>query len=115
MTKVLNLDKLAKEKRVLTFGGEKYPMKELSVNGFIELTKRAEEIEKLEGDSLATRISFLVETVQMSFPTCPAEVLGEKSLDELNAIVAFARDGSIPSDEDESEEGSEEKKEQSQS
>lgn len=111
MTKVLNLDSIAKETRVLKLDGVSYPMKETSVRDYIELTKRAEEIEKKGDESLSTRIEFLVDAILMSFPTCSAEVLNARTFEELNAISEFARDGAIPDGTD--DEGASEKKDQS--
>lgn len=96
MTKVLNLDSLVKEERILTFEGISYVMKELAVEDFVELTVRASALDKSEDSSIASRMDFLIDTVALSFPTCPKDVLRRRSVEELNAIVAFARDGSLP-------------------
>lgn len=96
MTKILNIDSLAKEKRELSIDGKTYPMKELSVKDFVELTKRAEKAEKAKGDSPASRIDFLVETVGMNFPSCPREVLEDRTIEELNIMFNFAKDGVLP-------------------
>ena len=88
MAKILNLNSLAKEEKILTIDGTSYPMKDMSVEDFIELTRRAEAVDKKEDVGLADKI----DTVCISFPTCPKTVLRKRSLEELNAIVEFARD-----------------------
>jgi len=107
---VLNLDTLAKEERLITLEGESYAMKEMSVEDFVNITKRAEEVEKKGEDTISKRIEFLVETVLISFPTCPKEVLVRQGLTKLNAIVDFARDGSVPAGAKEDEEKGDSKK-----
>ncbi len=98
MTKVLNINALAKERQELAIDGKTYLMKQMSVVEFIELTERAEKIEKSKGHSLSTHIELLVETIGVSFPDCPEDVLKSRTLEELNAIFEFARDGVIPSE-----------------
>jgi len=115
MTKVLNIANLAKKDQELKIDGESYPMKQMSVSDFLELTKRAEVIDATKGESLITRVEFLVETVCLSFPTCPPEVLTSQTMTTLNAIVDFARDGSIPAGATESEGVEVEKKMEKQS
>jgi len=96
MAKVLNLDSLAKKEQELIIGGEAYKQKQLSVEDFIKLTKRVEVLEKKKEDSMATRMEFLIETILISYPTCSAEILKAQTVENLNSIVEFARDGSLP-------------------
>lgn len=95
MAKILNLDGLSKETRSVRIGGVAYRMKDISVGDFIDITKRADEIAEQKG-SIIEQIEFLIDTVAISFPDCPKDVLRNRTMEELNALVAFARDGSLP-------------------
>ena len=92
MAKMLNLDDVsAKEERVLRVKGEEYPMKTMSVHDFIELTRRGEELDASEDTKVTDQLEWMVEMVELLFPTIPDEVLKEFSLDELGMIINFAR------------------------
>lgn len=96
MTKLLNIDALKKEERIITLGGISYPMKDMSVADFISISTMAEESDAKENQTAADRVMFLVDSVAVSFPTCPKEILMACDFDSLNIIAAFARDGSLP-------------------
>lgn len=98
MTKILNIDSLKKEERIITLQGVSYPMKDMSVGDFIKVNQMAEAADAKENPTNSDRVTFLVESVAISFPTCPKEVLFDCSFEEINAIAAFARDGSLPDD-----------------
>lgn len=98
MAKILNIDGLKKEERVITLQGNSYPMKNMSVGDFIKVNAMAEVADAKENPTNGDRVDFLVQSVSISFPTCPIEVLYDCSFDEINAIASFARDGSLPSD-----------------
>lgn len=95
--KVLNLDELAPEQRVLTIKGQQYPMKEMTVADFIEITKEAQAAESAERRelSLGEQVEMLVEAIVKAFPTCPREVLLGLALNQLTAILTFVR-GEVP-------------------
>jgi len=99
MTKILNIDALAKEDRVITLEGVTYPIKDVSVEDFIRINEMAEEADRKENPTTSDRVLFLAETVFISVPTCPRDILMKRSLNELNMIAAFARDGTLPEDE----------------
>jgi hypothetical protein len=105
MTKILNIDALSKEERVITLEGVSYPIKDVSVEDFIRINEMAEEADKKDNPTTSDRVLFLAETVFISVPSCPREILMKRSLHELNLIAAFARDGTLPEDDssDESE------------
>lgn len=96
MAKILNLEALRKETKELTFDGVTYPVVDLSVESFIEITKRAEEEDAKGETSFARKVEFLVEMISYSVPSCPIEKLRARSLEELNVIAAFVRDGVLP-------------------
>ena len=95
--KVLNLDELAPEKRVLTIKGVKYPMKDMTVADFIEVTKKAEDAtaDSAKELSVSEQVVLLVDAIQNAFPTCPKEVLLALAIEQLTAILIFVR-GEIP-------------------
>lgn len=93
-TKILNLDELAKEERVLKLNGKSHKMKDTSVEEFITASKAAEEAEKAEGSDddvlLSKMIENMVEMVMNAFPTIVKEDVSGLRLEQLNAIVDFA-------------------------
>jgi len=107
MAQVLNLDDLAaKTEKVLSLKGVKYVMRSMSVQDFIDFSKEAQEREldkaKVEGDSIKegkepteADVSVIAESfigmIQHSFPDMPEEVVRTLSMDQLGAVVAFAR------------------------
>ncbi len=92
MAKILNLDELAPEEKQLKLKGEGYSMKEMSVDDFISITRKAEKIEKDSTDMpMSDRVEFLMDMVCDSFPTCPRDDLRGLNLEQLNAIIEFAR------------------------
>jgi len=113
MAKVLNVDSLIKERQEISIEGVIYPMKQMSVEDFIKLTKKAEAIDKKKTDTPSARIEFLVDTILISFPTCSDKVLKAQPIEVLNAIVEFAKDGTLPEDLEEDLE-EDEKKDQEQ-
>ena len=97
MAKVLNLDELAQEERVLTIKGQDYPMKEMSVSEFIVATREAEKAQKEAEKEGATELELsevmerLVDMMSDSFPTCPKEELSALKMAHLNAILEFMK------------------------
>ncbi|MGZ8172581.1 MAG: hypothetical protein ACXWT0_01635 [Methylobacter sp.] len=99
MTKILNIDGLGKkEDRAITLKGVSYPLKEMSVGDYIKINEMAEEVDKKGDISPVDTVKFLVESIAISFPTCPKEILMELTSAELSIISTFARDGSMPED-----------------
>ena len=102
MAKVLNIDALQKEERTITLQGASYPMKEISVEDFLKLNdliNEANEIAKTSDDPNSVgveRVKFLIESIRVSFPTCPKSALHACTFPELTAISDFARDGTLP-------------------
>ncbi len=97
-TKILNIDALVKDKREITLEGITYPVKDISVEDFIKINNMADVADAKAAPTTADRVLFLAETVLISIPTCPKEVLMKRTLDELNLIASFARDGTLPDD-----------------
>lgn len=98
MTKILNIDGLTKAEFAITLGGVSYTKKEMSVADFIKLNGMAEAIDAKPNLSNVDHANFLVDSIAVSFPDCPREVLIGCTLVELNIIAKFAKDGSLPED-----------------
>lgn len=100
MTKILNVDGLLDEKRAITVAGTRYEMKDLTVRDFIAINKMAEEKDKeLDGkeQSFGDRIDFMIDIILVRFPTLTKDILLDNcDMEQLNAIVDFARDGKLP-------------------
>ncbi|MBE0438037.1 MAG: hypothetical protein IBX56_19840 [Methylomicrobium sp.] len=119
MAKILNLDGLSEEKEVkLIIDGTAHFLKKISVADFIKLVKYQEEMEKREAElekkgqhlPVYEKIEFMAESAAISFPTIGVDRLKELTVDELYTIVEFARDASMPDE----EEADAEKKDQAQ-
>lgn len=96
--KYLNVDDLAPEQKVLKLKGKEYQMKEASVADFIEMTRDLEGKDTKKPETVSQQIEFLVVMVQKAFPTCPVEELNCLTLQQLTAIINFARDEMAPTE-----------------
>ena len=88
MTKILNIDALGSDQRVLQLNGVEYVVEEMSVQNFIDTTKSAEQI---IGRPLSEQVDESVKLIQRSIPTLPESELRRMPLRHLNAIIAFVR------------------------
>lgn len=101
MAKMLNLDEIQTEEKVLKLKGQEHTMKEMSVEDFIELTKETEKYESgVETMSMSEQMEKLVDMVLKAFPTCPRQDLMEQKLDMLTVIMKFVRSDMAPDAED---------------
>lgn len=90
MTKLLNLNQLAsKEVREVQIGDKTYPIKEMSVEDFIETTKVAEEMNT--ETSYAKQLEATVKLIKRAIPEIESSALMGLSLDQLRALTAFIR------------------------
>jgi len=90
MAKILNLDTLsAKETREVQIGGKTYPIKEMSVEDFIETTRTAEQMET--ESSYAKQIQETIRLIKRSIPEIEETVLMGLSLEQLRGLTAFIR------------------------
>lgn len=87
----LDLDELptTTPEKVLKFKGVDHPMQPLLVGEFIDQAKLTREV---KNDAAGT-FEFLVEAVGKSFPTLGVEGARKLTMPQLNAILAFVRDG----------------------
>lgn len=101
MAKMLNLDEIKAEEKVLKLCGKEHTMKEMSVEDFIKLTKETEKYESGAKEmSLSEQMESLVDMVLKAFPTCPREDLMSQKLDMLTVILKFVRSDVEPDEED---------------
>lgn len=91
-TKLLNLDEVASDiEKEITLGGETYPMESISVDDYINLVRKEEELAKKEEVTGVENFDFLFDVVASSFPTMPKEVIGKLKLQQLTAIMDFIK------------------------
>lgn len=90
-TKVLNLDRLIEKapQRVLSYKGIEHPIKEMSVEDFLKLTKVAEELEK--GSTLGQQIEANIELLADAIPTMDRDELRKIPVEHLAALARFVR------------------------
>lgn len=89
--KTLNIDALAKTTRTLTFGGETYPVLEMTVENFIETSKEAAALEKKDGVTFLDQLQMTMNIVRRSVPTLPVEKLQGLSIEQLVTVSKFLR------------------------
>jgi hypothetical protein len=90
MSKILNLDSLAAPKRTVTLNNQDYQVKDMTVQDFIEITKRAEELESKKAGFLEN-FEATIETVSAALPGCPKEVLRGLTIEQMGALTKFIR------------------------
>jgi hypothetical protein len=88
---LLDLDELptTTPEKVIKFKGETHAMKALTVGEFIDQAKLTRTIQ----NDAAGSFEFMVEAVAVSFPTLGVEGARKFTMPQLNAILAFVRDG----------------------
>jgi len=92
MTQFLNLDDFeTKVEKVLKLKGKEHKMAALSVGAFIEQMKTAKALEKSGEANIADFIDHMITMVDNVFPTIGRDELEKLSLDQLNAILDFAK------------------------
>jgi len=104
MAKVLNLDELQKEERVLKLKGKTHVMKETSVQDFIDTAKLIEDMEKSgEKLSIAQEMELTKDMIMRRFPTVDESEIGGLSVKMLRAVVEFMNQGDIAESEEATE------------
>lgn len=110
MSKMLNLDELANEERVLKLNGSEHVLRDVSVGDFIEITRMTEGLK--DDLPISDQLEMMVSIIKRRFPTVDEEELAALNMRQLNAILEFARQGDGQPDDAgsaESSEGSEKK------
>jgi hypothetical protein len=91
--KVLNLDELAKVDRTVVIGGKSYDIREMSVEGFIEFSRMAAEIEakRTAGNHVGSLdlIALMRGTVKFAIPDASPELVGTLNIAQLTKLVAY--------------------------
>lgn len=99
MTKIFNIDGLQSKQaeiRKIIINGEEHVMADITVEGFLELASVAKKMDDSEDRTMADVILFLMKSVQIAFPTCSEVSLRGLTIDNLHALVDFAKTGALP-------------------
>lgn len=98
MSKVtlLNLDELASARRSVTFGGNTYAVKDMTVEHFIEMNKLADELEGKTGKGPVDDLSATVRSIAMSLEGCDESVIRKLNIDQLAVLAKFIRNEMTP-------------------
>jgi hypothetical protein len=91
MTKILNLDDLAKIEKTICIAGQEYPVVEMSVADFIDATKDAEALVKSGDDGTITNLEATIRMLRRSIPSLPEEKIRALSLGQLKVLIAFVQ------------------------
>jgi hypothetical protein len=91
MAKILNLDDIAgEESRELRLNGQTHPVREITVEDFIEINRVAARLEK--GDvSIEEQMQTTIDLIRRVIPSLTQEELQKLTMDKLQAISAFVR------------------------
>lgn len=90
MTKLLNLNQLSpKETRQVQIGEKSYPIKEMSVEDFIETTRVAESLEA--ETSYGKQLEATIGLIKRAIPAIDQATLLNLSLEQLKALTGFIR------------------------
>lgn len=94
--KLLNLEALTKSvvKRVVKIGDAEYEIKTVNVQQFLEILDETKEIalRAEQGDFvMADEVRLTMKVASFALPNVPFEVIEKLQLDQLQAIVAFAK------------------------
>lgn len=90
--KVLNLDQFATEKKSITLEGVEYPVKDMTVDHFIESNLAVREFEGLSEDQRkdpVTQLGATVKFILRCIPDLPEEKLRKLDIDRMSLIVQF--------------------------
>lgn len=101
-TEFLNVDEIApKIKKTITFKGETYEFRTPTVDDFIEEMSEIKKLQALQSKTNANddAAEIMVEITKLTrsgikrcFPTMSDEVLGQMSMDQMNAVRVFIQD-----------------------
>jgi hypothetical protein len=98
-TRMLNMDQLAQSMvRSVRIGGKEYEIKEMSVDGFIEIQSEAERLEKKS--TTTEQLEATLRLVNRAIPTLPSEVVRGLPLEQLRVLVQFIQDDAAPTKEE---------------
>lgn len=90
-TQYLNLDELAPVRRTVHLKGVAYPVKDMTVEHFVEITRLAEELDEKKDMTPQESVEATARTVALSLEGATVEVIRKLSLDQLAALSRFIR------------------------
>lgn len=112
MTKVLNLDDVAAPPKQFVYQGETHEVKQLSVAGYMEVTKIIEKVqEQAEAEtddnvmSELEQFGMMKRVIQLTVPTMTDELINSMTLPQLMALSEFVKEVEEEGMEDAVEEG----------
>lgn len=94
MAKILNVNELAQESKVLKLNGNSHTMRKITVEDFMNSVKEVEELQEEANDEdkeipVHVQIERMVDMIVEAFPTCPREELLALEFVQVNAILEF--------------------------
>lgn len=92
--KLLNLDELVPDTKVIKLDGTDHVMREITVAEFIRRSKEAQEAQDaadaLGPDApMSAKTEKIIEMIHDAFPTITTERLGRLTLPQLNAVLDY--------------------------
>lgn len=94
----LNLDEMAPVRRTVTLFGQSYPVKDMTVQHFIEMNSLAEELEKKKVDTPVEAVNATVRSVTLSLEGCDESVINKLTVEQLAVLSRFIRNELAPTE-----------------
>ncbi|MBS2140838.1 hypothetical protein KCA24_31640 [Escherichia coli] len=91
MTKLLDLDSILPPKKSIKFGGQEYPIVEMTVGLFVSIKQM--EGKDLMNMSPVEQVTAYADLVRKVIPSVPDEVLEKLTVPQLHQIFTFAWEG----------------------
>ncbi len=89
---ILNIDSLATPAtRKVSIAGKQYDVMEMSVQQFIDYSKKAKELEDNPDSAEFEKIENMADMISGMIPDCPKDVLRELRFNQITALFAFCR------------------------
>lgn len=92
----LNLDEMAPVRRNVTLFGKSYPVKDMTVQHFIEMNSLAEELESKKVDTPVEAVNATVRSVTLSLEGCDESVINRLTVEQLAVLSRFIRNELVP-------------------
>lgn len=94
----LNLDEMAPARRSVTFGGKTYPVKDMTVEHFIEMNKLANDLEG-KTETPADAVNATIRSVTLSLEGCEEADVRKLNIEQLAVLARFIRNEMGPAGE----------------
>lgn len=108
MSTMLNLDALATPKKSVTIKGVEYPVRDMTVDVFIQLNTAAEKIS--DDAPFADQLKATLDMIKVYIPTIGDATLSELTFDQVTVLAQFVRGEVAAAEEVPAAEGEEAKK-----